>query len=406
MKKNIKGKVYIVCAMDTEGPIINKKKPDILDTWKKIKKLIDELTSEKFRNKYKDSGGKGLIYSWFILTLTGFKTNPYKRPMNYHEVYDFYSKMYSKNFKKYKDEIYWHYHQPAPSRIGNEWSKDWTSSQEYFNILSRLLIERSYFPSCFRAGGRIEDNDLSHWLEQWIPFDYSCCSGNINWNRRESDGQKLRDVCDWSLSSKSWSGYNPSNENYQLPGKQKRYMFRCPDLNSPVHKLSDYEIRNAFKNARNGKNSLLSFFDHDRRYDVIDNIADVCYRIKKISKEFKEIKWYYKNAKDAANLQLNLKKINKPKFYIKLMDQNRIFIEVDKEIFGRTPFLCQKINNKKINELSLNILGKQKWISPPLINLNKRSNFSLAANNKNGDTAIIHFKMNKNKINVLKGGNK
>ena len=100
-------------------------------------------------------------------------------------------------------------------------------------------------------------------------------------------------------------------------------MFRCPDLNSPVHKLTDNDIRNAFKNARNGKNSLLSFFDHDRRYNVIDNITDVCYRIKKISKEFKEIRWNNKNAKDAANLQLNLKKINKPKFYIKLMDQNR-----------------------------------------------------------------------------------
>ena len=49
MKKNNKGKVYIVCAMDTEGPIINKKKPDILNSWKKIKILIDALTSEKFR---------------------------------------------------------------------------------------------------------------------------------------------------------------------------------------------------------------------------------------------------------------------------------------------------------------------------------------------------------------------
>ena len=67
------------------------------------------------------------------------------------------------------------------------------------------------------------------------------------------------------------------------------------------------------------------------------------------------------------------------------------------------PFLCQKMNNKKINELSLNILGKQKWISPPLVNLGKKNHFSLAANNNNGETAIIHFNFNKNKINILKG---
>ena len=50
------------------------------------------------------------------------------------------------------------------------------------------------------------------------------------------------------------------------------------------------------------------------------------------------------------------------------MDKNRLLVEVDKMIFGRTPFLCQKINSKELNELSLNILGKQKWISPPLNN--------------------------------------
>ena len=93
---------------------------------------------------------------------------------------------------------------------------------------------------------------------------------------------------------------------------------------------------------------------------------------KKISKEFKDIKWYYKNAKDAANLQLELKKMNRSKFYLKIMDKNRLLVKVDKKIFGRTPFLCQKINDKKVNELSLNILGKQKWISPPLNDYNNK----------------------------------
>ena len=74
MKKFKKGKVFIVCAMDTEGPITNKKKPDILDSWNKIRKLVNTLTSKKFREKNLDSSGKGIVYSWFILTLTGFNT--------------------------------------------------------------------------------------------------------------------------------------------------------------------------------------------------------------------------------------------------------------------------------------------------------------------------------------------
>ena len=54
-----------------------------------------------------------------------------------------------------------------------------------------------------------------------------------------------------------------------------------------MHKLSNKEIRQAFEKARKGQNALLSFFDHDRRYNVIDNVFDVCKRIKKISKNLK-----------------------------------------------------------------------------------------------------------------------
>ena len=88
------------------------------------------------------------------------------------------------------------------------------------------------------------------------------------------------------------------------------------------------------------------------------------------------------------------------------MDKNRLLVEVDKMIFGRTPFLCQKINSKEVNELSLNILGKQKWISPPLNNFEKKKIFAIAANNINGETSILHFKINKNKIQFLKGDKK
>ena len=44
MKKNKKkGVVYVVVAMDTEGPIVNKKKPEIISKWSDIKKLISKF---------------------------------------------------------------------------------------------------------------------------------------------------------------------------------------------------------------------------------------------------------------------------------------------------------------------------------------------------------------------------
>ena len=223
------------------------------------------MTNDKFRKKFKDKNKNGIIYSWFILTLTGFKTNPFKRPMKYNLTYNFYKKNFYKNFLKYNDEIYWHYHQPAKSGIGNEWSRDWNASQEYINILNRLVADKGFFPSCFRAGGRIEDNDLSNWLENYIPFDYSNCSGKINWDRIESDGRKLREVADWSRAPKSWVGYHPNFLDYQKTGDQKRYIFRCMDLKSPVYNLKDSDIEQAFETAESGENAILSVFEHDRK---------------------------------------------------------------------------------------------------------------------------------------------
>jgi len=386
------GKVYIVCAMDTEGPIVNSKKPDILQNWNQVNKLVKLITSNKFRNSVRDSKGKGLIFSWFLLTLTGFKTNPFKRPMKHHEVFDYYNKNFSKNFKKNKDGIYWHYHQPSKSGIGNEWTKDWTVSQEYFNIMSRLVSERSYYPTCFRAGGRIENNDTSNWLEEWIPYDFSNCSGRVNWFNKESDGKFLIDLVDWSKASKNWSAYNPSKINYQKVGKLNRYIFRSPDLNSNVHQIKIQDIEEAFIRAQNGKNACLSFFEHDRRMKTADNIKNVMQLIHKVSKKFKKIKWFYKNALEAANLSLNTKQYNKPKFNVYLKKENRLQIDVHGDLYNRIPFVCFKIKNK-IYERPLNVLGLNKWISAPFKNNElKNMKLSIAGCTPSGIANVQHFK--------------
>jgi hypothetical protein len=392
MKKNKKGEVSVVISIDTEGPIKDKRKPEIINTWFKTKKLVNQMTNSKFRMKFKDKNNNGIIYSWFILTLTGFKTNPFRRPMKYNQTYNFYNDNFSKNFMKYNDEIYWHYHQPAKSGVGNDWSRDWNISQEYINILNRLIIDKNFFPSCFRAGGRIEDNDLSNWLENYIPFDYSNCSGKINWNRIESDGKKLKDVADWSKAPISWIGYHPDKNDYQKVGDQKRYMFRCMDLKSPVYDIKDSDIEQAFKTAESGNNAILSVFEHDRRFIALDNIIDFCRRVYEISKKYPKIKWLYKNAKDAALNQKKIKKISPPKFKMKMLKENRIMITTDDNIFGINPYTCVK-QGKKYFEINLMKSGLNKWISSPIL-LKGNIEFFVVANNNSGNSLVQHKKFN------------
>ena len=46
----------------------------------------------------------------------------------------------------------------------------YVNSINLHEILCRKIIERNFFPSCFRAGFQAERPDSNLFLEQWIPF--------------------------------------------------------------------------------------------------------------------------------------------------------------------------------------------------------------------------------------------
>lgn len=359
--------LYVVTALDAEGPIDDPRKLEILSTWKRVDNLVKRLFSTEFRTAVIDSADKGPVLSWFILTMTGFKNNPFNRPMGYHQVYDHYLEQFGDMMVRNGDGCYWHYHHPARSGIANEWTSDWLHTNEYDNILARLLIEREFFPSCFRAGGRIETNDTSWWLEDIIPFDYSCCSGEVNWDNIESDGKPLRAVCDWSSAPSDWSFYHPAAEDYQRPGSFKRFVFRCPDLASSVHTLSDREIHKAFKRSRAGQTTALAFFEHDRRDSVFDKILDVYGRIDSISRHYPEVRWRFANAHNAAVAAAGLKSTPPPSFELKETLDNRIRIKAHTPLFGSMPFVAAGCKSgATCRRIGLVVAGRRCWLTDPL----------------------------------------
>lgn len=386
-------RLYVVTAIDTEGPIDDPRKPEILSNWDRVRGLVDKLFSEEYRLASLDNEGKGAIFSWYILTLTGFSSNPFNRPMRYHEVHDQYCNGYGAGMKRWGDGVYWHQHQPAPSGIGNEWCRDWTHNQEYDVILARLAIERDFFPSSYRAGGRIQTNDSSWWLEQIIPFDYSSCSGNVNWDRRESDGQRLGDICDWSRAPADWSPYHPDEDDYQRPGRQRRWMFRCPDLDSPVHSLSDEDIRQAFRRADRGEPTVLSFFEHDRRDNMAPKIADAWARIARIGREeFPAVTWTYANARDAAVASLGLAEVPAPAFTVTVRPDRRLDIATAGRLFGTQPFVAvSDRDGSAVCRLPILTIGRNRWLTDPLDARWFRG--AIAANSPTGQAGVTHFEV-------------
>ena len=144
-----------------------------LNNWKKLSNMTKKITSKKFRNKFKDSFGNPLKFSWYIIDTIGYKNNPRKKTFGYHAIFD----KTKKNIKNLNhDSLGWHFHTVPANRNAIEYNTSWTNNDYHEQSLSRRLIERKTFSPIFRAGGHIERNDINYWLENFIPFDFSCRS--------------------------------------------------------------------------------------------------------------------------------------------------------------------------------------------------------------------------------------
>ena len=105
--------------------------------------------------------------------------------------------------------------------------------------------------------------------------------------------------------------------------------------------------------------------------------------LNEISKKFPKIKWYFKNARDAAISSQKINSTSAPKFKISKLKDKRLMIETKDKIFGSRPYACIKTSNKKYIEIPLIKVGFNKWITSQLIF--KNFNFYVVANNNSGN---------------------
>ena len=150
------GVVYIVHAVDTEGPLYEgleglfseikehfdisleptKKNVELLrakkidlggkedlaayfvrpdrverynETWWQIDKMHTTFMDAEWRSSLADSNGNPYVVSWFCMDHVGFNYNPRRRAMGYHEIFNYYTTKISE-YGASRDRIYWHYH--------------------------------------------------------------------------------------------------------------------------------------------------------------------------------------------------------------------------------------------------------------------------------------------------------
>lgn len=284
--------VYVVVCIDTEGPCADEANPELLPEWDAVDAAMDKLFDERFRLRHRDGAGGSLRFGWFFLTWTGFVTNPRRRALGYHAVRDHYRERWGDALARWGDEQCWHYHHPPASGVGNEWGLDWSTSDEYRRILSRQLLERDWWPSCFRAGGTIMGAEASRWVDSWFPVDYT--------NRAPV---ALPGVADWADGVADWSLYHPSPEDPRRPGAGRRRMARCLDLVTGAYRLAEPDVVAAFERARSGRPAILSCFEHDYR-DIEPRLDAFAELVASVAARYDDVRWRYAAPVEAVRAYL------------------------------------------------------------------------------------------------------
>jgi hypothetical protein len=315
------------------------------ETWEKIDAMLHEAMASAFRNRMPDSHGNGWIYNWFCVDHVDYEMNPRRRDIGYHNIFDHYRQVLVETTSS-QDGLHFHYHPHSFIKhahlCATHW---WASSNTLYQVLSRRIIDRQWFPSANRPGFQVNRPD-SHWfLEQFIPFDMASLAIET-----EPEDEKQFDFSggrsgDWRRAPRTWAPYHPSHDDYQTPGDCRRWIARCLNVGTRSHLLTENEVRRAFQEANQGQSVILAFANHDFR-DLRLDVDSVRGMLKKVSQEFHSVEYLYSEAVAAMRKALSLSPVPKCTLELSLesagSDAHVLTVRSDVPTFGPQPYLAIK----------------------------------------------------------------
>ncbi|MFT6988644.1 MAG: hypothetical protein ACJASL_000608 [Paraglaciecola sp.] len=311
------------------------------NSWDDIQVMLEDAMSREYRNKILDDKGEGWVFSWHCMDHAGYSDNPRRKDLGFGNVFRFYKQMLQET-RSSRDELNWHFHPLSFNRNPLQCASSYVNSYDVLmQILCRRVIEEGWYPLANRPGFHTERPDSHLFLEQWIPFDYA------NQFFEKDDGQpdlvKGR-FGDWRRSSSSWRGYQPSHDDYQVPGNCRRWIFRCLNVGTRFNELQESHVRQAFDEAQESGSAILAFANHDFR-DIRPDVDYVRDLIERVRGDFPGVILKFSGAVEAAREHTNLlSESTYPNISISMEIKGSVLsVSIDNgKLFGPQPFLALK----------------------------------------------------------------
>jgi hypothetical protein len=315
------------------------------DTWDRVDAMLAELTQDSFRTQTCDSSGAGWIYNWFCVDHVDYDANPRRRDIGYHNIFEHYRRVIRETGSS-QDGLHFHYHPHSFRREAHRCATHWWSSSDSLQqILSRRVIDHQWFPSTHRPGFHVIRPD-SHWfLEQHIPFDFSSQAMVDVGTDSAQFGLAGGRFGDWRRAPSTWAPYHPSADDYQVPGNCRRWITRCLNIGTRYRLLQEHDVRQAFREAFEGRPVVLAITNHDFR-NMIPDIQATRELLQRVALEFPGVPFIVSEAVTAMRSALNLQALPPCELdmAIRRVDDSAHVLEVQSSTptFGPQPWLAIK----------------------------------------------------------------
>jgi Secretion system C-terminal sorting domain len=362
------GKVYLVLGSDTaiwEGMDVAKyhctySSALYTDPSRNAYAVMDAT----FRNSIRDSEGKTLKLTWWMMVGNIFRTATNTDvPLPNTMTISLMNRYHGNAIRQWGDELSLHYHTFVWTDYDGDGAWYWNQARtfgesrvDFDETLAHSLLEENVYPVSFRSGWETMDNEWQHHLEQILPFSMHSHAGAVG---RDST-EPIDNVLDWSRAPSTWVPYHPSQDDYQVPGSLRGWNLRALHLANVNSTL----LETLFSRADTGTDQVACLWGHLPETDFLDNIRRVDSLIHVVAAKYPQVTFHYCTAVEAMQRWMNAADRTPPIVEITedpAGEDVSWSIQTDEALFTGAPFVAVKDRYEQVFPVPCVPVGLCRW---------------------------------------------
>lgn len=327
------------------------------------------VIDEGFRARLRDSDGRPMPFTWWMHSGNLFRhADNCDVPLANTIALHLMKRYHGDRIARVGGELTLHYHTWDWTDENGDGIYCWNQARNFeqcredFDLtLCHYLLEEEVFPVSFRSGWHYMDNNWQAYLDELLPFSLHSAYPS----KKLTSEEPTNNIYDWSQATSRWVPYQPSPENYQLPGGSRGWNVRCIYMGG----LRQATVDGMFAAASAGEDQLACLWSHLPETDFPEQITKAHELIVDAAKRYPKVRFHYMTA--VGGYQAWLKTGDRQAPLLTFRDngpaeQPVYSIETDEPIFQKQPFIAIKDIYSRYQILPCTRTGAFTWeaVSP------------------------------------------